>query len=224
MASSPGSASPSPQSTVWAILKRAGIDPAPGRNSESWTTFLRAQAAGIVACDFFTVDTVLLRRYYVLFFIELQIAPRAPRGDHDEPDRRMDDPSRSEPHDALRPHDPVLDSRRRRPVHRRVRRGVPQRRHHDHPHPAADTRRERLRGTVGRDCSPRALRPDAHLEPPPARTAPARLRRALQHPPTPPVLRQRAPDNMDVVAHRPGQPIRRHSTCNGLINEYRQAA
>ncbi len=58
-------------STVWAILKNAGIDPAPGRNSESWTTFLRAQAAGIVACDFFTVDTVMLRRYYVLFFIEL---------------------------------------------------------------------------------------------------------------------------------------------------------
>jgi putative transposase len=58
-------------STVWAILKRAGIDPAPGRNTESWTTFLRAQAAGIVACDFFTVDTVMLRRYYVLFFIEL---------------------------------------------------------------------------------------------------------------------------------------------------------
>ena len=59
-------------STVWTILKRAGIDPALGRNSESWTTFLRAQAAGIVACDFFTVDTVLLRHYYVLFFIELR--------------------------------------------------------------------------------------------------------------------------------------------------------
>ncbi|MEX0664496.1 MAG: integrase core domain-containing protein [Acidimicrobiia bacterium] len=58
-------------STVWAILKRAGINPAPDRNSESWTAFLRAQAAGIVACDFFTVDTVVLRRYYVLFFIEL---------------------------------------------------------------------------------------------------------------------------------------------------------
>jgi putative transposase len=56
---------------VWAILKRAGIDPAPGRSSDSWTTFLHTQAAGIVACDFFTVDTVLLRRYYVLFFIEL---------------------------------------------------------------------------------------------------------------------------------------------------------
>jgi putative transposase len=58
-------------STVWAILKNAGIDPAPGRSSDSWTTFLRTQAAGIVACDFFTVDTVRLRRYYVLFFIEL---------------------------------------------------------------------------------------------------------------------------------------------------------
>jgi hypothetical protein len=58
-------------STVWAILKTAGIDPAPGQNAESWMTFLRAHAAGIVACDFFTVDTVLLRRRYVLFFIEL---------------------------------------------------------------------------------------------------------------------------------------------------------
>jgi putative transposase len=60
-------------STVWAILKNAGFDPAPGRSSESWTTFLRSQAAGIVACDFFPVDTVLFRRYYVLFFIELDL-------------------------------------------------------------------------------------------------------------------------------------------------------
>jgi putative transposase len=58
-------------STVWTILKTAGIDPAPGRTSELWTSFLRTRAAGIVACDFFTVDTVLLRRYYLLFFIEL---------------------------------------------------------------------------------------------------------------------------------------------------------
>jgi putative transposase len=57
---------------VRTILKRAGIDPAPGRTSQSWTTFLRSQATGIVACDFFTVDTVTLRRYYVLFFIELE--------------------------------------------------------------------------------------------------------------------------------------------------------
>jgi hypothetical protein len=58
-------------STVWATLKKAGIDPAPDRTAESWTTFLRAQAARIIACDFFTIDTVMLRRYYALFFIEL---------------------------------------------------------------------------------------------------------------------------------------------------------
>ncbi len=37
-------------------------------------------------------------------------------------------------------------------------------------------------------------------------------------------LGQRAPNNPDVVAYRPGRPIRRHPTCNGLINQYRQAA
>jgi putative transposase len=56
---------------VWTILKAGGIDPAPKRARESWTTFLRSRAAGILACDFFCVDTVMVRRYYVLFFIEL---------------------------------------------------------------------------------------------------------------------------------------------------------
>jgi hypothetical protein len=58
-------------STVWSILQRAGIDPSPRRSSETWREFLKAQASGIVACDFFTVDTVLFRRLYVLVFIEL---------------------------------------------------------------------------------------------------------------------------------------------------------
>jgi putative transposase len=52
-------------------LRRHGLDPAPRRAARSWRAFLRQQAAGIVACDFFTVDTVWLRRLYVLFFIEL---------------------------------------------------------------------------------------------------------------------------------------------------------
>jgi putative transposase len=52
-------------------LRRHGLDPAPRRAARSWWAFLRQQAAGITACDFFTVDTVWLRRLYVLFFIEL---------------------------------------------------------------------------------------------------------------------------------------------------------
>jgi putative transposase len=52
-------------------LRRHGLDPAPRRAGSTWRAFLRQQAAGIVACDFFTVDTVWLRRLYVLFFIEL---------------------------------------------------------------------------------------------------------------------------------------------------------
>jgi putative transposase len=58
-------------SSVWNILRRDGIEPAPRRASVSWREFLRQQAAGIIECDFFTVETLWLRRLHVLFFIEL---------------------------------------------------------------------------------------------------------------------------------------------------------
>jgi putative transposase len=58
-------------STVWTILKQAGIEPAPKRSETSWADFLRQQAASILECDFLTVDTLFLKRFYVLFFIEL---------------------------------------------------------------------------------------------------------------------------------------------------------
>jgi transposase InsO family protein len=57
--------------SVRAVLKRCQIPPAPRRSGPSWRAFLRAQARGVVACDFLTVDTVWLRRFYVLFFIQL---------------------------------------------------------------------------------------------------------------------------------------------------------
>ena len=57
-------------STVWQVLKNAGIDPAPRRSGRTWRAFLEAQAKTILATDFFHADTVFLRRLYVLFFIE----------------------------------------------------------------------------------------------------------------------------------------------------------
>lgn len=57
--------------TIWRILRRAGVDPAPRRLDDSWTTFLRAQAAGVLSCDFFTVDTVFFQRIYVFFVVEI---------------------------------------------------------------------------------------------------------------------------------------------------------
>jgi hypothetical protein len=56
---------------IRSTLRRHRLDPAPRRANATWRAFLRQQAAGIVACDFFTVETVWLRRLYMLFFIEL---------------------------------------------------------------------------------------------------------------------------------------------------------
>ena len=57
-------------STVWEIPRAAGIDPVPRRSGPTWQQFMHSQAAGILAVDFFHVDTVLLKRLYVLVFIE----------------------------------------------------------------------------------------------------------------------------------------------------------
>jgi putative transposase len=58
--------------TIRSLLRRHGVPPAPRRAGLSRRGFLRAHAAGVLACDFFTVETLRLQTLFVLFFIELQ--------------------------------------------------------------------------------------------------------------------------------------------------------
>ena len=211
-------------STVWTILKRAGIDPAPSRNSASWTTFLRGQAAGIVACDFFTVDTVLLRRYYVLFFIELQTRRVHLAGVTTNPTggwtaqaarnftMRAERTIRFVIRDGASQFAGAFDEVFRADGATIIR--TP-------PYtPVANAYAERWVGTVRRELCDRTLIWNRQqLE--------QLLREYVEHynehrPHR--SLGQRAPNHTDVVEYWPGRPIRRHHTCSGLINEYRRAA
>ena len=57
--------------TIRTLLRRHGLGPAPRRLGPTWAQFLQAQAEGIVACDFSTVETIRLKTLHVLFFIQL---------------------------------------------------------------------------------------------------------------------------------------------------------
>jgi len=59
------------KASVATVLARHGLSPAPRRLGPTWSQFLSTQAKGILASDFFGVDSVTLRRYYVLFVIEV---------------------------------------------------------------------------------------------------------------------------------------------------------
>jgi putative transposase len=58
--------------SVRRILRRHGVGPTPRRGGPTWRQFLRTQARGVLATDFFTVETVGLTRLYVLFVVEVQ--------------------------------------------------------------------------------------------------------------------------------------------------------
>jgi putative transposase len=82
-------------------LRRNGLDPAPRRASTTWRAFLRQQAAGIVACDFFTVDTVWLRRLDVLFLHRTRHSAGPPGRRDRQPGRCLGYPTGPQPPHGL---------------------------------------------------------------------------------------------------------------------------
>jgi hypothetical protein len=153
--------------TVATVLRRAGLGPAP-RRGPSWREFLRQQAAAILACDFLTVETIRLKTLYVLVWLELETRtvhlggvtspPRLGLGHPAGPK-----PSLDPPREWTIPE--VPDPRPGHQVHRRLRRGVPLRRHEYRPHTDPGPERQRVLRTVGghRPCRMPGL--DAHHRP-----------------------------------------------------------
>ena len=124
-------------SSVWASLRRHGIDPSPRRAGPAWTDFLRALASSMLACDFFTVDTVLLRRLYVLFFIELDIRQVYVTGITAHPIGNVGGPTGSQPELRACGASTTCQVPRAGPrweVHGQLRQGVPRGRDTDYPH------------------------------------------------------------------------------------------
>ena len=176
-------------STVWSILRAAGIAPSPSRVTVTWTALLKSQAAA--ACDFVTVDTALGRRFYLLFFIDVTTRRVTFAG-------MTTNPTAAWTAQAAR-NLFITGAARFEECKMLVRdRGGQFTGTFDEiflseasrsPRPLQDTGRELFRRTMVRHPAPRTSRPNDHLErdtTPPARH---RLPRALQRASAPPVTR-----------------------------------
>jgi putative transposase len=214
-------------STVWKILHQAGIDPAPRRSGPTWKQFLTAQAHGILACDFFTVDTVFLKRIYVLFFVEIATRQAHIAGVTAHPtgawvvqqarNLLMDLGDRA---DRLRfllrdrdgkftaAFDAVFTA-----ADIEIIRTPPQA-------PRANAIAERWVGTVRRECTDRILiAGERHLR----TMLDEYINHYNKHRPHQ-ALAQRPPNPAPAAVDRSAGPVRRRPILAGLINEYTQAA
>jgi hypothetical protein len=175
--------------SVRTILRRHGSGPAPRRGGPSWVEFLRAQAAGTVATDFFTVETVGLARLYVLFFIEvdrrrvhLAGITAHPTGGWVTQQARNLLMGLGERADNFR----LLISRSGRQILRLLRLGLHQRRIERGQDPAARAAGERVRGALGPHGAHGMLGLDSGLQPGAPAPGAERLPGALQLGPSPP--------------------------------------
>lgn len=214
-------------STVWLILKKAGVDPAPRRSGPTWSQFLSAQATTMLSCDFFTIDTVFLKRIYVLFFIEhgtrrvhLAGVTVRPTGAWVAQQARNLLMEMGEQADQLRflvrdrdarftaVFDRVFTSAGLRVI------TTPPRA------PRANAIAERWVGTARRECTDRMLIcGERHLRV----VLDEYVRHYNRHRPHR-SLQQRPPDPVSSVAESPAARVERHTILGGLINEYSQVA
>ena len=204
------------------ILRRAGIDPARDRTGPSWAEFIRSQASAIIATDFACVDTALLRRFHVLFVIEIgsrrvhlagittnPTGPWTTQTARNLLTRWNDGHVRDGAGQFTASFDTVLAGSGITALR------IPPR------SPRANAFAERWVRTLRHELLDRTIIwNEKQLR--------ALLREYIEHYNSHRPHRginQRAPnDTGDVVAIRPGQRIDRHTVCGGLINEYRTAA
>jgi transposase InsO family protein len=214
-------------STVWKVLRTAGIDPRRDRTGPSWGEFIRSQAKAVIATDFACVDTALLRRFHVLFVIEVATrrvhlvgitanptGPWTTQAARNLLIRLPDDHGfrflvRDGAGQFTRSFDAVFAGSGITAIR------IPPRA------PQANAFAERWVRTLRHELLDRTIIWNER-----------QLRRLLEeylehynaHRPHRSLCQRSPSDRDDVTAIGPGQPIRRHTTCGGLINEYRHAA